>query len=602
MRYFAESEYSCPGSAEVFTYYSVSGIPHVIFNGEMEHIGASENTGEESYLPIINSYNYLTSPVKITIENFNSETGEISVNLELINLEENIESATLVLALMETEINSEKNIVRCLANSEVSLNASNSEESFTQELDISLVEDLQNLEAVVFLQADDHHIFNINSTLPKPDYAARFLIESAADLISSGSSAESTTTPLFQLINMGLEEEFMLNLIVDEASAEYSISGMLNEVEFGMETTITLATEEFLNLETNVTLNTPGTLSYHYEVSSLNLAEPEVINFTYLTSDADIILVDADDGADYEAYFTSALQNADYSYSIWNHTQSEITEEAVQSYQTIIWNSGDNLPSISAAERDIIRTFLETGGNILLSGQNLSWELGNIYQSPNHDVDFLNNYLHTKYRADNSYSSTILGYDNDPISADLEFDISGGDGADNQSSPDWVQAFDDYAEPFLEYDGGGDAGIRAIHPENNAKIIFLGFGFEGIATPNSRNVLLQNILNWFYEPITDNDSSPLPEQDFKVTVHPNPFNPNTTFSFSLQNEIQVSLEVYNVKGQRVATIANRVMPSGSHQLNWNGTNNAGQPVSSGIYFFRLTTDKFSSTHKMLLMK
>jgi len=602
LRYFAESEYSCPGSAEVFSYYNVSGIPHVMFNGEMEHVGASENTGTETYLPILNSYEHLTSPVKILISNFNSETGEISVNLELVNLTENIESATLVMAIIETEIDSEKNIVRCLQSSEVSLNTETSDFNITQEMDISLVEDLQNMQAVVFLQADDHHIFNTDSTLPKPDYEARFMINSASDLISSGSSAVPITTTLFQLINMGLETEFVLNLFVDEASADYSISGLIDGVDFGMETTIALTPEEFVNLETNITLHTPGTLRYHYELSSPNLSEPEVINFTFLTSDADILLVDADDGADFEVYFTDALENADYSYSIWNHTQSDITEESVQNYQTIIWNSGENLPSISTIERNIIRTFLASGGNILLSGQNLSWELGNIYQSPNHDIDFLNNYLHTKYRADNSYSSTVLGFENDPISANLEFEISGGDGADNQSSPDWVQAFDDNAEPFLEYDGGGDAGIRAIHPESSAKIIFLGFGFEGIAEANSRNVLLLNILNWFNEPIVANDSCNIESPQLLASVYPNPFNPSTTISFSLKNETKVSLEVYNVKGQKVSTLANRVMESGSHQLSWNGTDEAGQAVSSGIYFYRLSTDSYSSSHKMMLMK
>jgi len=577
-------------------------------------VGANDNTGTETYLPILNSYNHLAAPVKIVIDNFNSETGEISIVLELIDLEEEIESATLVLAVIETEINSEKNIVRYLAESEVSLDASSSEFSLIQGMDISLVEDLQNMEAVVFLQADDHQVYNTATTHAKPNYEARFLIESATNLISSGSSSEPAVTPLFQLINMGLETEFSLNLVVDEASAEYTISGILNEVEFGMQSSFSLAAEEFLNLQTNITLNTPGTLLYHYELSSADLAEPEVINFTFLTSDADILLVDADDGANYETYFTSSLQNADYSYSIWNHTQSAITDEAVQNYQTIIWNSGDNLPSISAAEREIIRTFLGNGGNILLSGQNLSWELGNIYQSPNHDVDFLNNWLHTKYRADNSYSSTVLGLQDDPISSGLLFDIAGGDGADNQSSPDWVQAFDDNAEPFLEYDGGGDAGIRAIHPESEAKIIFLGFGFEGIADAASRNTLLQNILIWFDEPITGNDIYTLDSAQFQVSVYPNPFNPSTTISFSLNSESteNTEIEIYNIKGQQIkkfsviSTEADNGEVQRSHTITqsviWDGKNSQGLPSSSGIYFYKVSSGSLYTSGKMILMK
>ena len=84
--------------------------------------------------------------------------------------------------------------------------------------------------------------------------------------------------------------------------------------------------------------------------------------------------------------------------------------------------------------------------------------------------------------------------------------------------------------------------------------------------------------------------------------YPNPFNPSTTIRFSLLSSSYVTLEVFNILGQKVRTLVNEDLTAGYKQINWDGTNQNGQPVSSGIYFYRLKTDSFSETKKMVLMK
>jgi hypothetical protein len=83
---------------------------------------------------------------------------------------------------------------------------------------------------------------------------------------------------------------------------------------------------------------------------------------------------------------------------------------------------------------------------------------------------------------------------------------------------------------------------------------------------------------------------------------PNPFNPETTIRFSLGTAGPVKLSVYNTKGQLVKTLANSQMPSGQHQMIWNGRDESGAPVASGVYFYRLNTDNYSRIMKMVLMK
>ncbi|MDD3284484.1 MAG: FlgD immunoglobulin-like domain containing protein [Patescibacteria group bacterium] len=92
-------------------------------------------------------------------------------------------------------------------------------------------------------------------------------------------------------------------------------------------------------------------------------------------------------------------------------------------------------------------------------------------------------------------------------------------------------------------------------------------------------------------------ATPVLHQNF-----PNPFNPETTISFNLPKAGKASLNIYNVKGQLVKTLVNETKTAGTHQIIWNGTDNSGQSVSSGIYYYKLNAGKYSSTRKMIMMK
>ncbi|MDD2650972.1 MAG: FlgD immunoglobulin-like domain containing protein, partial [Candidatus Cloacimonetes bacterium] len=73
-------------------------------------------------------------------------------------------------------------------------------------------------------------------------------------------------------------------------------------------------------------------------------------------------------------------------------------------------------------------------------------------------------------------------------------------------------------------------------------------------------------------------------------------------AYSVKETAPVKLEIYNIKGQKVRTLVNDVMTAGNHSVVWNGHDDNGKNVGSGVYFYRMTTPKFSSTQKMLLMK
>lgn len=83
---------------------------------------------------------------------------------------------------------------------------------------------------------------------------------------------------------------------------------------------------------------------------------------------------------------------------------------------------------------------------------------------------------------------------------------------------------------------------------------------------------------------------------------PNPFNPSTTIAYGLPERSRTRLVVYNVLGQRVATLVDREQPAGRYKIVWDGRDAAGRPVASGVYIYRLQAGDFVATKKLVLVK
>ncbi|MCF7802313.1 MAG: T9SS type A sorting domain-containing protein, partial [Candidatus Marinimicrobia bacterium] len=141
------------------------------------------------------------------------------------------------------------------------------------------------------------------------------------------------------------------------------------------------------------------------------------------------------------------------------------------------------------------------------------------------------------------------------------------------------------------------------------KIVFLGFDPLSLnATPyywygeDSTSIQTQS-LYWFDVGVGVNDeNAKLPTEFTLAQNYPNPFNPTTTISFSVPAVSDVKLAVYNLLGQKVVDLVNNAYQPGTYNVVWNGTDALGKPVSSGIYFYRMTADGFTAQHKMLYLK
>ena len=125
-------------------------------------------------------------------------------------------------------------------------------------------------------------------------------------------------------------------------------------------------------------------------------------------------------------------------------------------------------------------------------------------------------------------------------------------------------------------------------------------------SPNTKAELMSSYLAYLTQPFVSTDEHNSLSEFIVVNNYPNPFNPATTISFSVaQTSSFVNLEVFNIKGQKIKTfpvILSSESSLGKGSIVWNGTDDNNQPVSSGIYFYKLKTGDYQKVRKMILLK
>ena len=114
---------------------------------------------------------------------------------------------------------------------------------------------------------------------------------------------------------------------------------------------------------------------------------------------------------------------------------------------------------------------------------------------------------------------------------------------------------------------------------NTSEISFVDFDMLSIGDFQNLNKIFGNLKNF-----------------------PNPFNPTTTIEFELTKTSETNVTIYNVKGEKVKSLADERMEAGKQRLMWTGKDDKGKKVSSGVYFYKISTDGKTETKKMLLIK
>jgi hypothetical protein len=102
--------------------------------------------------------------------------------------------------------------------------------------------------------------------------------------------------------------------------------------------------------------------------------------------------------------------------------------------------------------------------------------------------------------------------------------------------------------------------------------------------------------------VTSTQPQELPRPTMLLSNYPNPFNPETTISYSLKEASPVKIDIYNTKGQLVKNLENGTKAAGDYKIVWDGKDYAGNAVSSGVFYYKMSAGKYSSTRKMIMLK
>jgi hypothetical protein len=312
-----------------------------------------------------------------------------------------------------------------------------------------------------------------------------------------------------------------------------------------------------------------------------------------------ILIIDDDYGATHQSYLVNALADTGYPGVVWDcHLGGRPGPALLQSFWAVFWTTADgNCRYFGPLDEQRLMDYLDGGGNLFMASEN--YLSGRTSSSP---TVFAGDYLRIGDWDDDEGANSVWGVPDDVISDGMVLDLSSGPIAATDSD-------------YLKLDGGAveiftlDADTLGLRVEQDDwKAVFLSFPFEAVQvvnpTPNNQRALARRVVDWFKigTGVDDGELPTMPRLALGQNV-PNPFNPTTRISFSVPEGVRhVDLTILDVSGRIVRRLVDGALSPGEHARAWDGRNEEGASVASGVYFLRLEVDDEVATRKMTLLK
>ncbi len=376
--------------------------------------------------------------------------------------------------------------------------------------------------------------------------------------------------------------------------------------------------DEYLNTESIYTYKIAAVFEQVYISKFSNEIEVTPINYTL---DEGILLVDNTgdfinppfpSDEDVDTFYHTLLEAYDFTdWDVLESGEPSLTEMA--RYSTIIWHNDDIMFTPLINNFYSIKNYLAAGGNLFLS---TCRSLENI---PDYDLEQFFGINSMEINNDDDFIGAVGQNSYPDISIDLnKIPMPTWDNAlayiykfEPSENTDIIYLFDSYSN-----DPTWENRPCALKKTGDYKLILLGFPLYYMIEESA--IELMNLTMQEFGEQSDVSDFFVPENNIILFNYPNPFTMSkvgrelvTTISFSVtQNAVSgsdgspfVTLEIFNIKGQKVKTIP-IVTPSPAHTLSvtWNGTDDSGKPVNSGVYLYKLRINNKIITRKMLLLK
>jgi hypothetical protein len=316
-----------------------------------------------------------------------------------------------------------------------------------------------------------------------------------------------------------------------------------------------------------------------------------------------------------------AARSSGYSYPYI--AQRTTGAQLAQMYSTIIWY-GSSFGSLQEEEIDLLISFLED--------QSLGVRDANLYLTGSNLIQSLRYNWHMKGKLGIDFNSVNLGYHTNYFDMNPLVTATAGSIFEHGSVPDefYLHACKKGSLP-QRFDvlttantGVGEmaygsppsatyfATISNAYVDTAITVKTVTDGFDALAIRDNEPGYpydlvdhVADILAWFGHSVAQTDvATPLLQKNELAQNYPNPFNPSTTILFQIGEPGMVSIKIYDVAGRLIDTLINEEMsPSqGGHEVRWSGTDQFGNNVASGVYLYRLTTNSFQQTRKLVLLK
>jgi hypothetical protein len=325
--------------------------------------------------------------------------------------------------------------------------------------------------------------------------------------------------------------------------------------------------------------------------------------FKIVTDHIPVLVVDDDGGATLETTFQQAIDATGYDYATWDlDRDGKLAASKLDYFHAVVWFTGLAYPTLDATDRTAVATYLDGGGNLFLTGQDIGWDMFDVASS-NSSVEAQNwykNYLGATYLRDDTNDMTLTGIAGDVIGNGVNITLS----AASQPYPSEIDPYGGGVASFI-YSTNREG---AVHKQGaNYKTCYWAFGFEGITLQATRELLMRRVLDWMGVNLVSVEDPPANVPPFLVsapTASPNPFNPSTHIRFEVggTRAADVEVAVYDVRGRRVTTVWKGPLGPGAHDVIWNGRSDAGRPLASGIYLARVSVNGSGRSAKMVMTK
>ncbi len=307
-----------------------------------------------------------------------------------------------------------------------------------------------------------------------------------------------------------------------------------------------------------------------------------------------IEIVDDDNGAAHETYLAAALAEAGYTARVWDaSSRGRPSLSELSSYRAVFWTTaGGDASYISADDEQNLMDYLDGGGNLFMASMGY-------LTSRSFSNAFTEDYLHVDSWQDEVMAFSAAGVAGDQISDSMALMLLGGPVSSSNTDGMSLSA---PAEGIFN-SSSYTTGLKVA--EGDHKVVFLSFAFENVKTtaedPSNQRTLVSRTMDWF---MNSAGIDGLAEAKLALGQnYPNPFNPTTSMSFySPGGATPVSLRVYSVDGRLVRTLVDGVVSAGRHTAVWDGTDERGVSVASGVYFARLSAGDETQQKKMALLK